>query len=415
MKIKAPRGTHDILPSQSHAWQFAENLFQKIVWQYGYQEIRTPMFEETDLFLRSAGDTSEVVTKQMYSFKDKGDRDITLKAEGTAPAVRAYLEHNLGEQGTMTRLWYRTPVFRYERPQTGRYRQHHQLGIECLGSSSPLADAEVIEIAIRFYRELGLENLSVSLNSIGKAQTRGAYREALLKHGQAYISDLAEEDQQKAEKNPLRLLDSKDPKAIAAFSDAPSIQDFLEEDSKVHADVLQSALTSAGIPFTVNPSIVRGLDYYNDTVFEILSGEIGSQSAICGGGRYDGLVKEFGGPATPAVGFGMGIERMLLVLEATGKIVPSPTPDAYLVAATESARLPLISLARSLREQGFSVGMDLDGKNLKAQFKAADRSNARFAIVLGDDEIASGTVSLRDLKASQQTIIKMEDLPNALR
>jgi histidyl-tRNA synthetase len=415
MKIKAPRGTHDILPAQSHAWQYAENLFQKIVWQYGYQEIRTPMFEDTELFLRSAGDTSEVVTKQMYSFKDKGDRDITLKAEGTAPAVRAYLEHNLGEQGTMTRLWYRTPVFRYERPQTGRYRQHHQLGIECLGSSSPLADAEVIEIAMRFYRELGLENLSVSLNSIGKAQTRAAYREALLKHGHAYLSDLGEEDRQKAEKNPLRLLDSKDPKAIEAFSDAPSIQDFLEDVSKIHADVLQSALLSAGIPFTVNPSIVRGLDYYNDTVFEILSGEIGSQSAICGGGRYDGLVKEFGGTATPAVGFGMGIERMLLVLEATGKIVPSPTPDAYLVAATDSARMPLISLARNLRQQGFSVGMDLDGKNLKAQFKAADRSNARFAIVLGDDEIASRTVSLRDLQASQQTTIKMEDLPNALR
>jgi histidyl-tRNA synthetase len=315
----------------------------------------------------------------------------------------------------MTRLWYRTPVFRYERPQTGRYRQHHQLGIECLGSSSPLADAEVIEIAMRFYRELGLENLSVSLNSIGKAQTRAAYREALLKHGHAYLSDLGEEDRQKAEKNPLRLLDSKDPKAIEAFSDAPSIQDFLEDVSKIHADVLQSALLSAGIPFTVNPSIVRGLDYYNDTVFEILSGEIGSQSAICGGGRYDGLVKEFGGTATPAVGFGMGIERMLLVLEATGKIVPSPTPDAYLVAATDSARMPLISLARNLRQQGFSVGMDLDGKNLKAQFKAADRSNARFAIVLGDDEIASRTVSLRDLQASQQTTIKMEDLPNALR
>lgn len=415
MKIKAPRGTHDILPSQSFAWQFAETMFQRIVWQYGYQEIRTPMFEDTDLFLRSAGDTSEVVTKQMYSFKDKGDRDITLKAEGTAPAVRAYLEHNLGEQGAMTRLWYRTPVFRYERPQTGRYRQHHQLGIECLGSPSPLADAEVIEIAIRFYRSLGLENLSVSLNSIGKAKTRMDFRDALLHHGKGYLAGLSEEDRIRAEKNPLRLLDSKDPKAIEVFADAPSIQDFLEDESKVHADMLQEALSKSGIPFTINPNIVRGLDYYNDTVFEVLSGEIGSQSAICGGGRYDGLVKEFGGQPTPAVGFGMGIERMLLVLEATGKSVEPPVPDAYLVAATESARDPLRSLARRLRDQGFSVGIDLDGKNLKAQFKAADRSNARFAVVLGDDEISAGTVSVRDLKASEQKSVKMEDVADAIR
>ncbi len=415
MRYQAPRGTHDVLPKESHAWQHVERTFADLVRRYGFAEIRTPMFEETELFARTSGDTSEIVTKQMYQFLDKGGRDVTLKPEGTAAAVRSYLEHHLGEQGALTKLWYETPVFRYERPQKGRFRQHHQLGVELLGSPSPMADAEVIEIAVRFFQSLGLKDLEVSVNSIGRAETRDRYRNALLGHAASYLSELDEQERARAERNPLRLLDSKDPKAIELLQNAPSILDHLEDASKASFERLLELLESANIPFSVQPRIVRGLDYYTDTVFEVQSTALGAQSALCGGGRYDGLVKAIGGPDTPAVGFGIGIERLMLVLEAQNVLPPCPKLDAFLVAATEAARPSLSSLASGLRQAGFSVMLDFDGKNLKSQFKQADRSGARFAIVIGDDELAANSVSLRNLQASTQNLVPLTALHEALR
>lgn len=414
MKFQAPRGTHDILPIEAHLWRYLESHFNQLVSRYGYGEIRTPAFEETELFTRTSGDTSDIVTKQMYQFIDKGGRDVTLKPEGTAPAVRAFLEHHLGTQGSTTRLWYQTPVFRYERPQKGRFRQHHQFGLECLGSASPLVDAEVIEIAVRFYQALGLTELMVSVNSIGRAETRQRYREAILGHAKTYLRDLDVQERERAERNPLRLLDSKDPKAIELMAYAPSILDHLEEASANHFSALQSALAAAQIPYQVSPQIVRGLDYYTDTVFEVHSNSLGAQTAICGGGRYDGLVKDIGGPDTPAVGFGMGIERLVLVLESHGLVPPLPRPDAYLVAATESARAKVLALTRQLRNAGFSVQCDLDQRNLKSQFKQADRSSARFALILGDDELASNSITIRELATGDQRLIPESSIEEAL-
>ncbi len=408
MKYQAPRGTHDVLPSESFAWRHVERAFDALVSQYGYQEIRTPMFEETELFTRTSGDTSDIVTKQMYQFVDKGGRDITLKPEGTAAAVRSYLEHKLGETGTVTRLWYFTPVFRYERPQKGRFRQHHQLGLEMLGSPSPLADAEVIEIAVRFFERMGLEGLTVSINSIGRTETRARYRSAILDHAAAYLSDLEESERMKVERNPLRLLDSKDPKAVELMESAPSIIDYLEDASRERFDTLQEALTKLEIPFDVKPQIVRGLDYYTDTVFEVLSSSLGAQGALCGGGRYDGLVKSIGGPDTPAIGFGMGVERLMLVLEAAGKLPEEPRLDAYIVAATESARSFVGGLAWQMRRDGCSVQLDLDGRNLKAQFKQADRSKSRFSIIVGDDELAANVITVKNMESGEQIQLPAE-------
>ena len=415
MKFQAPRGTHDILPEEATLWRYLETQFHQLVSQYGYGEIRTPAFEETELFTRTSGDTSDIVTKQMYQFIDKGGRDITLKPEGTAPAVRAYLEHHLGAQGAATRLWYQTPVFRYERPQKGRFRQHHQFGLECLGSASPLVDAEVIEIAVKFYQKLGLPDVMVSINSIGRSETRERYREAILAHAKSYLEDLDEQERARAERNPLRLLDSKDPKAVDLMQSAPSILDHLEDTSTAHFAELQSALSSAGIPFEIKPQIVRGLDYYTDTVFEVHSTGLGAQSALCGGGRYDGLVKAIGGPDTPAIGFGMGIERLVIVLESHNLIPAQPKPDAFVVAATESARAEVQSHVRQLRSAGFSAQSDLDQRNLKAQFKQADRCAARFAVIIGDDEIAASLVTLRNLTTGEQRSLTCEEMMEAIK
>lgn len=413
-RFQAPRGTHDVLPTESYAWRFLERTFEGVVSRYGYREIRTPMFEETELFTRTSGDTSDIVTKQMYQFVDKGGRDITLKPEGTAAAVRSYLEHRLGEPGQVTRLWYATPVFRYERPQKGRYRQHHQLGIETLGSPSPLVDAEVIDIAVQFYRSLGLNDLTVFVNCIGRGETRQRYREQILAHAKTYLASLDEYERARAERNPLRLLDSKDPEAIALMASAPSILDALEEASKAHFDQLLAALTDAGIPFEVKPQIVRGLDYYTDTVFEIQSNHLGAQSALCGGGRYDGLVKAIGGPETPAVGLGMGIERLLLVLEQQGLLPSEPPMDAFFVAATENARPVVARLVRELRAQGLRVQSDLDGRNLKAQIKAADKLGVRYAVLIGEDEMSTGTATLKDMREGTQAAVPQDQLLGAI-
>lgn len=402
------------MPNDIHAWQALEHAFANLVELYGYREIRTPDFEDTELFPQSSGDTSEIVTKQMYTFLDKGGRSITLKPEGTAPAVRSYIEHNLGGHGGTTRLWYATPIFRYERPSLGRFRQAHQVGLELIGSPSPAADAEVIEVTIRFYEALGLTDLRVQVNSLGREATRAAYREALLAFAAPFLSDQPSDVREQAHKNPLRMLDSKDPDVQDALQGAPKVLDYLEDTSRAHFDRVLGHLDDAGLQYVVDPGVVRGLDYYTDTVFEVQAQALGDKS-LCGGGRYDGLVKRLGGTDTPAVGVAMGVERALMAQHEQG-VAPRPErAGAYLVAATESARAELSRLARDLRAAGVAVHLDLDARSMKSQLKQADRVDAAWAVLLGDDELAQGVVTLRDMATSSQRTVRSGELLAALR
>lgn len=413
MRYQSPRGTQDILPAVAHHWQTLEGAFRTVMFRYGYREIRTPMFEETEVFTRTSGDTSDIVTKQMYTFLDKGDRSITLRPEGTAPVMRAVLQHNLCPPGNVLRLGYTIPFFRYERPQKGRYRQAHQFGLELVGSAAPTADAEVIAATADFYRTLGLD-VTVSLNSIGREETRTRFRSVVLDRFAAYLADQSEELRAKAEANPLRLLDIKDPAAKEVLKDLPPITDYLEDSSRVDFDTLQSLLTEASIPYRLEPSIVRGLDYYTGTVFEIESSLLGAQSSLCGGGRYDGLVQQLGGPALPAVGVGMGIERMLIALEESGLLREPRRLDAFVVTATPDAATEARGLARELRESGRNVEIALEAASMKSQLRQAVASGARFALILGPDEVAAGTVQVRDLDAGSQTSVARNEVASSL-
>lgn len=414
MRFQAPRGTHDVLPQDSWAWQWVEQTFRSHASLYGYQEIRTPMFEEFELFVRSSGETSDVVSKEMYDFEDKGGRHIALKPENTASSIRAYLEHHLGMATQATRLYYIAPIFRYGRPQKGRLRQHHQLGLELIGVNSPEADAEIIEMTVRFYELLGLKGLKVLLNSIGRDSCRAAYREIVLSHFRGYLESLDDEGRAKALKNPLRLLDMKDPSAQELAQTVPSILDYLEPDSRGRFEQLQALLREATVEFEIAPSIVRGLDYYTDTVFEVQSESLGAQSSLCGGGRYDGLVEQLGGPSTPAVGVGMGIERALMVLEAEAVVPDSTESLTYIVAATDSAREAIRTVARSLRTAGKQVVIDLGTKNMKSQLKDADRLHARKVCIIGDDELATGSAIVRDMVSGDQLLVPLERLDASL-
>ncbi|MEX2244245.1 MAG: histidine--tRNA ligase [Fimbriimonadaceae bacterium] len=414
-KYQAPRGTHDVVPGKAAAWRHLERTFADLAALYGYGEVRTPMFEDVELFVRSSGETSDVVTKQMYDFKDKGGRHVSLKPEGTAPAVRAYIEHNLGQPGHVTRLWYATPIFRYERPQLGRQRQAHQVGLELIGSSSPAADAEVIEMTVRFYEKLGVSGLRVMLNCIGRADTREKFGAAVLAHVKGWLASQDAEHQAKARKNPLRLLDTKDDELKEALRGAPSILDFLSNESRGHFALVQAHLGDAEIAFDVVPDIVRGLDYYTDTVFEIQSDALGSQNSLCGGGRYDWLVKELGGPDTPSVGVAMGVERALMVMEQQSAAVPAEDRPVFVVAATEGARMTVKEVARELRKNGVGAITDLDDKPLKGQMKQADRSGARFAVIIGDEEIEKDSVTLKDLEGGDQRNVARSALVEGLK
>lgn len=415
MRFQAQRGTQDVLPDKSHRWRRLEKTFAELVHLYGYREIRTPTFEETELFVRSSGETSDIVTKQMYDFKDKGGRNITLKPEGTAPAMRALIEHGMLAPGSVSRLYYIAPIFRYERPQKGRLRESHQVGLELVGSSSPAADAEVIEVTVRFYEVLGIDGVSVLLNSLGRAECRARYREALLQYATPYLKTQPEEFRSKVEKNPLRLLDSKDSDVKEALTGAPPVTAFLEDESKRRFDELQSILTASGVAFTLAPEVVRGLDYYTETVFEVQSTGLGAQNALCGGGRYDDLVKELGGGSTPAVGVAMGVERALMVLEEAGLEQAAPGLDVFVVAAGAGHDAVARVIAGVCRRNGIAASLDLDEKSLKSRLKQADHSGARFAVIVGDDEVAAGTVTLRDLAAGCQESIPRESLVETLR
>ena len=413
-------GTEDILPvsqqvgndlkvADIHTWQWVESVARDLFQRAVYREIRTPTFEQTSLFERGIGEATDVVGKEMYTFVDKGDRSCTLRPEGTAGVVRAYIQHSLYAQGGVQRLWYGGPMFRYERPQKGRQRQFHQIGVEVLGSQDPRADVEVIALATDLLKTLGLKNLTFYLNSVGDKADRLRYREALVAYLTPYQADLDPDSQDRLTRNPLRILDSKDEKTQAIATDAPSILDYLGDDSKRHFDRVLAQLSDLGIEFILNPRLVRGLDYYTHTAFEIQSSDLGSQATVCGGGRYDGLVQELGGPSTPAVGWAIGLERLTLLLEKLNPVAAT-TPDLYLISRGEQAEANALRLAQTLRQGGLAVELDLSGSAFGKQFKRADRSGAAACLILGDDEAAQGTVQMKWLRSGAQTSLSQAEL-----
>jgi histidyl-tRNA synthetase len=414
MRIQAPRGTKDVLPAESHRWVAMESAFRDVARLFGYSEIRTPTFEDTALFTRTVGETTDIVTKEMYTFMDKGDRSMTLKPEGTAPAIRAVVEHSLLQAGTPLRLSYITPFFRYERPQQGRLREPHQMGLELIGSSSPAADAEIIEATVAFFRKLGLAEVVVRMNSLGAAACRTAYRDALLSHAQPYLQTQEEVTRERMSKNPLRLLDTKDPAGIEAMKGAPSILNYLSPESAARFTEVQRLLGRAKVEFEIDPGIVRGLDYYSHTVFEIHTTKLGAQAQLCGGGRYDGLLRELGGQDLGCIGVGIGMERVLLVLEQEGGASAQPGPDVAIILASPEASDALAELATELRLRGVSVVIDVDGKNVKAQFKHADRVGSPLAVILGEDELARGEVTIKKLFDGTQESVPLAQAPDLL-
>jgi histidyl-tRNA synthetase len=418
--IQSLPGTEDILPlpqfvgkdvkvADIHTWHRVESAARDIFRRAAYQEIRTPSFEQTDLFARGIGEATDVVGKEMYTFTDKGERSCTLRPEGTAGVVRAYIQHNLHAQGGVQRLWYGGPMFRYERPQKGRQRQFHQIGVEVIGSHDPRADVEVIALATDLLKTLGLKDLTFYLNSVGDKSDRSRYRDALVNYLTPFKDDLDKDSQDRLTRNPLRILDSKDPKTQAIAQDAPSILDYLGDDSKRHFDRVLAQLTDLGIEFELNPRLVRGLDYYTHTAFEIQSNDLGAQATVVGGGRYDGLVEELGGPATPAVGWAIGMERLTLLLE-TLNAPATVAPDLYVVSRGEAAEANALQLVQNLRHAGLAVELDLSGSAFGKQFKRANRSGAAACLVIGDDEAAQGTVQIKWLQSGEQTSCTQAEL-----
>lgn len=409
--IQASRGTRDILPDEIPYWQWVESVARDIFGRAAYQEIRTPIFEQTSLFERGIGEATDVVGKEMYTFKDRGDRSITLRPEGTAGVVRSFIEHNLGSQGGVQRLWYTGAMFRYERPQAGRQRQFHQIGVEVLGSPSPRADAETIAIAAEILQTLGLRTLELNLNSIGNLDDRSRFRDALIQYLTPYKDELDADSQDRLTRNPLRILDSKDERTQQILLGAPSILDHLSSDAQARFDQVQQQLTSLGISYTINPKLVRGLDYYTHTVFEIQSADLGAQATVCAGGRYDGLVAELGGAATPAVGWAIGLERLVILLQQLQQLPPAIV-DFYVVSKGEQAEAQALVLAQALRRQGFSVELDLSGSAFGKQFKRADRSGAAACLILGETEAENQTVQLKWLATSEQQTFTRVALPS---
>ncbi len=412
--IQAQRGTRDILPQEIGYWQKVERIARQILDRAAFQEIRTPIFEQTDLYERGIGEATDVVGKEMYTFLDKGDRSITLRPEGTAGAVRAYIEHSLSAQGGIQRLWYIGPMFRYERPKAGRQRQFHQLGLELLGSADVRADAEVIAIAADFIRAVGLGELQLELNSLGTQSDRQAYRAALVEYLTPYKADLDADSQDRLDRNPLRILDSKDEKTQAILEQAPLLGTSLSAESTARFALVQQLLTDLSIPYSLNPKLVRGLDYYSHTAFEFQSAQYG---AVGGGGRYDGLVTELGGPETAAIGWAIGLERLIGLLQ---QIEPAPAipVDFYIVSRGEKAEAQALLLAQGLRRSQFAVDLDLSGSAFGKQFKRADRSGAVACLVLGDAEAEAGTAQLKWLQSGQQETVTQADLvsqPDAWR
>ena len=411
MKLQKPKGTQDILPQESAKWQSVEEFARETFRKYNYAEIRTPIFEHYEVISRSVGDTTDIVTKEMYDFYDKGDRHITLRPEGTAPVVRSYVENKLfaPEVQKPVKLYYMGSMFRYERPQAGRLREFHQIGAECFGSSNPATDVEMIAMAAQFFKEIGITNVSLELNTLGNPESRAAYRKALIDYLTPLKASLSADSQRRLEENPLRVLDSKEPEDKVAVEGAPSILDYLDEESRAYFEAVRSMLETLQIPYVINTNMVRGLDYYNHTIFEFTTEVAGSQLTICAGGRYDGLVAYFGGPETPGVGFGMGLERLLLVLDKQGLDLPIETGlDAYIAVLGAGANGKALELVQSLRAQGFAAERDYLDRKIKAQFKSADIFQAKTIITLGESELESGELTVKNNETRQEVTVSLD-------
>ncbi|MHB1455523.1 MAG: histidine--tRNA ligase [Armatimonadota bacterium] len=415
MQYSAPRGTADILPSDSPRWRFLENRFRETCRLFGYEELRTPTFEETELFTRSIGEHTDIVGKEMYTFTDKGGRSITLRPEGTAPVVRAYLQHKLYGETPVNKVYYIGSIFRYERPQAGRFREHHQVGIEAIGSKDPAIDAEVISLAMQYLTSLGISNLMLKINSVGCPNCRPAYRETLRQAVAPYVSELCESCRNRYDANPLRMLDCKVPHCGELTASIPSIIDHLCEECSIHHNKTLMYLDVLQVPYKLDHRLVRGFDYYTKTAFEIVSESLGAQNAVLGGGRYDGLVEEMGGPPTPAIGFGSGIERQLGILEAQGiEIAVENRLEVYVATLGETTRTAGIKLLAELRGAGISANADYSSKSLKAQMKVAGREQASLVVIIGEDELNQGIVKIRNMDTKEESIANLIDAVSAV-
>ena len=409
--INIPKGTKDVLPAEAYKWHFVENTARRIAALYGLKEIRTPVFEHTELFLRGVGDTTDIVNKEMYTFLDKGERSITLKPEGTAGVVRSFIENGGGGGVLPQKMYYITPVFRYERPQAGRLREHHQFGVEIFGGKGAETDAEVILLARDYIAALGVEGVELNLNSIGCKHCRPKFNEALREYLRPHLSEMCPTCNARFEKNPLRILDCKEEKCAAINAGAPRSVDFLCDECREHFEKLKAILDDCGVAYTLNPKLVRGLDYYSKTVFEFVSTSIGAQGTVLGGGRYDTLIENLGGPSVPAVGFGSGIERMLLVLENTGKTIPQEAPlGVYAAGLDEAGRRATFLLVQQLRKAGVSADFDHAARSVKAQFKYAGKVGARFVVAIGSNELESGMYTIKDMAASASESVAAADV-----
>lgn len=413
MKLQKPKGTQDILPQESVKWQYVEEFARKTFKKYHYAEIRTPLFEHYEVISRSVGDTTDIVTKEMYDFYDKGNRHITLRPEGTAPVVRSYVENKLfaPEVQKPVKLYYMGSMFRYERPQAGRLREFHQIGVECFGSNNPATDVETIAMAAQFFNEIGIQGVTLQLNSLGNAESRAAYRQALIDYLTPLKDSLSKDSQRRLEENPLRVLDSKEKEDKLAVENAPSILDYLDEESQTHFQAVRSMLEVLGIPYVINTNMVRGLDYYNHTIFEFTADVAGNELTICAGGRYDSLVAYFGGPETAGFGFGMGVERLLLVLEKQGVALPlEDSLDVYVAVLGDGANNKALEIVQALRKQGFIAERDYLNRKLKAQFKSADTFSAKTLITLGESEIESNQVTVKNNQTREELTVSLNQI-----
>ena len=412
LEIKSIKGTADVLPSDSYKWQFVERKFLDTAQKYGFGEIRVPTFEDKRLFIRSVGDTTDVVQKEMYTFTDQGGRELALRPEGTAGVNRAVIENGLINGALPVKLSYAISCFRAEKPQAGRMREFHQLGMELFGASSPSADAEVIAFVDEFFRLLGIRNISLEINSIGCKECRKNYHAALKSYFEARKDRLCDTCLERLDKNPLRILDCKNPDCKEVAKDAPVVLDYLCDDCRAHFEGLKKRLDVLGVPYTVNPRIVRGLDYYVRTVFEFVSSDLGAQSTVCGGGRYDGLIKSLGGPDQPGIGYAMGVERLLMVMKAQGIEIPAPAPcDLYIGSIGEEASVEALRLCGILRGEGFSAECDIVGRSVKAQMKYADKIGARFSMVLGDNELAEKKATVKNMATGENAEVMLDGEP----
>ncbi len=411
--IQKPKGTYDVFKEQGKKIKYLEKLLSALMEKYNYEFVRTPNFEATELFHRGVGETSDIVSKETYDFLDRGNRNMTLRPEGTAGVVRSFIENKRYADASLpVKNWYYGPMYRYERPQSGRFREFYQFGVEVFGSNDPLVDAEVISIPVNFYKLLGLKGIKVNINSLGDTESRLSYKEALINHFRPHLDLLCDDCKKRFEKNPLRILDCKVDHELDIMSSAPKIIDYLNEESKKHFEEVQKYLKLMNIEYTVNPNIVRGLDYYTNTVFEVEADieDFGSQNVLCGGGRYNGLVEALGGPSTPAVGFAMGIERLLNALEAENINIISNDLDIYVIPMSVNEKAYSYKLCQDLRMNGFNVDIDYMNRNIKANFKQADRLNPKYLIIIGEEEVNSSILTIKNNNTKEEYKIKEEDL-----